>query len=171
MVLEDDVFLPDSIKDWIGPGVSELRQRCDILYLGYNRDAIASFGYGGGDWFNVAFERSPATFDDEARQHNRWSNKNTHCVVDIRLAWGIIAYLISPRGARLLLENCFPMSGKIPVQMYGAGRLLTPFSVDGIMNTVIQRGLIKARAVFPPLVIGPNERADSDNLAGSKGSG
>ncbi|HEV8678263.1 MAG TPA: tetratricopeptide repeat protein [Stellaceae bacterium] len=165
MVLEDDVFLPDSLKDWIGPSLAELRQRCDILYLGYNRDAIVSFGYGGSDWCNIAFEPSPVAFDHEARQHNSWSDRNSHCFVDMRLAWGIIAYMISPRGARLLLDHCFPMTGKIPVRMYGQGRVLIPYGIDGIMNTVIQRGLIKARAVFPPLVIGPNEQADSDNLA------
>lgn len=170
LILEDDVFLPDSLKDWIGPSLSELRRGCDILYVGYNRDAIVSFGYGGGEWCNIAFERSAIPFDDEARRHNDWSDRNSHCFVDMRLAWGIIAYVVSPRGAQLLLRHCFPLSSKPPVRMYGQGRTLTPYGIDGLMNTVIQRGLIRARAIFPPLVIGPNEQADSDSIARPTGS-
>jgi hypothetical protein len=47
--------------------------------------------------------------------------------------------------------------------MHGSGRLLVPYGVDGMVNLAIQLGFIKARVVFPPLVIGPNDQADSDN--------
>lgn len=165
IVLEDDAFLPDSIGDWVEPVRAELAQNCSILYLGYNRDAVLSVGYGG-QWCNISFERRDIAFDVLARQHNLWSRQRAHSFVDLRLAWGILGYAISPRGARLLLQHCFPLATRIPVRMYGAGRLFVPDALDGIINGVVQRGLIRARAIFPPLVIGPNDKADS-NVGGS----
>ena len=47
--------------------------------------------------------------------------------------------------------------------MYGSGRMLVPYGIDGMVNLAIQLGLIRARVLFPPLVIGPNDQADSDN--------
>jgi len=165
LIFEDDVFLPDSLRDWSEQVCYELANGCDILYLGYNRDAIISLGYGDGAWCNIAFQTSTTAFDDEAQRHNQWSGRNSHCVLDAQLAWGITAYAISPQSARSLLSHCFPLSNKHRVRMDASGRLLVPYSLDGIINVAVQRGLIKSRVVFPPLVIGPNEPSDSDNYA------
>jgi tetratricopeptide (TPR) repeat protein len=161
MVLEDDAFLPDGIANWVAPICAELEQDCGILYLGYNRDAILSIGYGG-QWCNISFERRDIAFDALVRQHNLWSRHNAHLFVDVRLAWGILGYAVAPRGAQALLRHCFPLSTSTPVRMYGSARLFVPDALDGIINGVIQRGLIRARAVFPPLIIGPNDKSDSD---------
>jgi glycosyl transferase family 25 len=163
LIFEDDVFLPDGFKDWLELIAEELANGCDILYIGYNRDAIVSLGYGGGAWCNVLFEPPPRGFEYEARQHSRWSRPDSHAVLDTRLVWGVTAYAISPTGAQSLLKYCFPLSNKLPVRMFGSGRMLIPYSIDGMVNLAVQRGLIKARVLFPPLVIGPNEQADSDN--------
>jgi glycosyl transferase, family 25 len=163
LIFEDDVFLPDTLRDWIEPALDELAGGCDIVFLGYNRDAILSVGYGGGQWCNIAFEPPSVGFEQEAQQHSRWSGPKSHCLLDTRLVWGITAYAISPASAAALLLHCFPLSNKRAVRMHGSGRMLVPYGVDGMVNLAIQLGLIKARVLFPPLVIGPNDQADSDN--------
>jgi GR25 family glycosyltransferase involved in LPS biosynthesis len=163
LIFEDDVFLPDALHDWIAPALEELARGCDIVFLGYNRDAILSVGYGAGQWCNIAFEPPSVAFEQEAEQHSRWSRAKSHCLLDTRLVWGITAYAISPASAAALLLHCFPLSNKRAVQMYGAARVLAPYGIDGMVNLAIQLGRITARVVFPPLVIGPNDQADSDN--------
>jgi tetratricopeptide (TPR) repeat protein len=165
LIFEDDVFLPDTLRDWIGPALDELAGGRDIVFLGYNRDAVLSVGYGAGQWCNIGFEPPTAGFEQEAQQHSRWSRPESHCLLDTRLVWGITAYAITPASAAALLLRCFPLSNKRTVHMYGAGRVLVPYGIDGMINLAIQLGLIKARVVFPPLVIGPNDPTDSDNYA------
>lgn len=166
LVVEDDAFLTETVQHWFGRIADELAHGCDILYLGYNRDAILSVGFGGGDWCDIVFETPAAGFEYHARQHSWWSGRNTHCVLDTRLVWGTLAYAVSPAGARALLRHCLPLSSRHPVRMFGSGRMLAPYSMDGMINVAVQRGLVKARVVFPPLAVGPNERADSDTVTG-----
>ena len=163
LIFEDDVFLPDTLQDWIGPALDELAGGCDIVFLGYNRDAILSVGYGAGQWCNIAFEPPSADFDEEALQHSRGSRAKSHCLLDTRLVWGSTAYAITPASAAALLLHCFPLSNKRAVRMYGSGRQLVPYGLDGMVNLAIQLGQIRARVVFPPLAIGPNDQEDSDN--------
>jgi glycosyl transferase, family 25 len=163
LIFEDDVHFPDNLCDWLAPVGEELAGGCDILYLGYNRDAIVSVGYGAGSWCNVSFEPSETDFDREAEEHSRWSGRYSHCILDTRLVWGITAYAVSPAGARRLLRHCFPLSSGRHVRMFGSGHALPPYGIDGMVNIATQRGLIKPRLVFPPLVIGPNDPTDSDN--------
>jgi glycosyl transferase, family 25 len=162
VVFEDDAFLPDSFHDLLPRLEDELASDCDMLYLGYNRDAVLSVGFGGGNWCNIVFEGPKAGFEYHAGEHARWSRRNFPCVLDTRLVWGLPAYAVSPTGAQSLLQHCFPLSNKMPVRMFGYGRMMTPFSMDGAINVAIQRGLVKARVLFPPVVVGPNDLTDSD---------
>jgi GR25 family glycosyltransferase involved in LPS biosynthesis len=162
MIFEDDAFIPASMSCWRAKIAEEMHSGCDFLYVGYNRDAILSLGFAGAEWCNLSFANAGMPFDEQAQRYERWSSASSHCVLETRLAWGILAYAITPRAADLLLRHCFPLSTKFLVNMYGSGRVLTAYGIDCIMNTLIQRGIIKARAIFPPLVIGPNDQHDSD---------
>lgn len=165
IIFEDDAFVPDAMRDWAPAIAREMTgDGCDLLYIGYNRNAILSLGFGGGQWGNIAFDIGGLSFEQVAQRHNRWSGRDTHCLAETRLAWGILAYAITPRAAELLLKNCFPLSAGLPVMMYGSGRVLMSYGIDCAMNTLIQRGIVRARAIFPPLAIGPNDPGDSDNL-------
>jgi glycosyl transferase, family 25 len=161
LIFEDDAFVPSTFREWIEPIVSELAVGSDIFFAGYNRDAILSIGYGG-QWCNLAFEPNPLPFETLMAQQDRGAARNSRCIVDARVVWGTLGYAIAPAGAQALLRHCFPLSDKIPVRMYGSGRLLTPYALDGVINAVIQQGLVRARTIYPPLIIGPNEQADSD---------
>jgi glycosyl transferase, family 25 len=161
LVFEDDAYLAPTLPAQLDRIFGELANGCDIVYLGYNRDAILSVGFGS-DWCNIVFQTPPGRFEYHAQQHGWWSARNSHCVLDARIVWGTLAYAVSPSGAQSLLRNCFPLSNKLPVRMYGAGRMMAPFSLDGMINVAAQRGLVKVRVVFPPLAVGPNDQGDSN---------
>lgn len=162
LVFEDDAYLGDGLREWIEPIRRELDRGCDILYLGYNRDVGFSLGYGDGAWCNIGFDRSPGEFDELMSIYDRRSDRDAHCILDARLVWGTLAYAISPRGVETLLRQCFPLAAKFAINLYGTAQVGLPYALDGIINSLVQRGRIKARAIFPPLVVGPNDLSDSD---------
>jgi GR25 family glycosyltransferase involved in LPS biosynthesis len=67
-------------------------------------------------------------------------------VIDIH---GICGYAVSARGARRLLEACFPM---------------TATSIDGTISRQTREGLLEALIAIPPLVLSPNDHAASDTV-------
>src|SRR6185436_2658489 len=67
-------------------------------------------------------------------------------VLDIH---GICGYAVSARGARRLLEACFPM---------------TATSIDGTISRQTREGLLQALIAIPPLVLSPNDHAASDTV-------
>jgi len=67
-------------------------------------------------------------------------------VLDIH---GICGYAVSARGARRLLEACFPM---------------TATSIDGTISRKTREGLLQALIAIPPLVLSANDHADSDTV-------
>ncbi len=68
-------------------------------------------------------------------------------VLDIH---GICGYAVSTRGARRLLEACFPM---------------TATSIDGTISRKTREGLLEAWIAIPPLVLSPNDHAASDTVS------
>lgn len=65
-------------------------------------------------------------------------------VLDLR---GLCGYAVSTRGARRLLETCFP---------------LTATSIDGTINRKLQEGLLTSLIALPPLVMSANDHSISD---------
>jgi glycosyl transferase, family 25 len=162
LVFEDDAYISDGLREWIAPIRRELDRGCDILYLGYNRDVGFSLGYGEGAWCNIGFDPSAGEFAELTRRYDGAGDRDSHCILDARLVWGTLAYAIGPRGAQTLLRQCFPLAARYPVRLYGTAQVGLPYALDGIINSLMQRGRIKVRAIFPPLVVGPNDRSDSD---------
>jgi glycosyl transferase, family 25 len=70
-------------------------------------------------------------------------------VLDIH---GICGYAMSTRGARRLIEACFPM---------------TATSIDGTISRQTREGLLEALIAIPPLVLSPNDHAASDTVSSS----
>jgi tetratricopeptide (TPR) repeat protein/GR25 family glycosyltransferase involved in LPS biosynthesis len=162
LVFEDDAFISRAVAGFTARIKQELDGRCDLLYLGYNMDAVFSLGFAEIQWANLFFDPQASEFSRLSREFAEWSDVASHTVVDVRLAWGTLAYAISPRGASVLLQQCFPLSGAFPIRMHGSGKTATAYGIDGVMMSLVQRGFIKARAFFPPLAISPNDPTDSD---------
>ncbi len=70
-------------------------------------------------------------------------------VLDMR---GLCGYAVSSRGARRLLETCFPM---------------TATSIDGSISRKLREGVLKTLIAIPPLVLSANDHAISDTVSSS----
>ena len=159
MVFEDDAFLPAEMPGWLDRIVAETTDGCDIFYAGYNRDARLSIGFSG-QWCNLTFVAPLVAFETLANREAGAIDNRARCIVDARQVWGTLAYAIAPRGARALLRHCFPLSDKTPLQIAGTDRVVTPPTLDAVINVALQHDLLRARTVFPPLVIGPHNDSD-----------
>jgi len=129
------------------------REPWDILHLGFNTDAPLTIELdcprlevrlvcqengrpvGLGAPFAVSWPDKP--YEGELLLAR---------VLDIH---GIPGYAVSARGARRLLDACFPMSAT---------------SIDGTMSRKTAEGLLQALIAIPPLVLSPNDHADSDTV-------
>jgi glycosyl transferase family 25 len=132
------------------------REPWDIVHLGFNTDAPLTIQLdcprmdvqlicqdngrpvGMGAPFAISWPEKPP--EDEMLLAR---------VIDIH---GICGYAVSGRGARHLLEACFP---------------LTATSIDGTISRKTREGLLKALIVIPPLVLSANDHADSDTVSSS----
>lgn len=82
-------------------------------------------------------------------------------IADARLVWGTLGYAVTPDGAKHLIEHCFPMRMSAPIAMPFQG-VQGAFGIDGMISSAMQSGLIAGKCCFPPLVLGPNDKATSD---------
>lgn len=134
--------------------LAKAREPWDVLHLGFNTDAPVTIRLDSprmeirlicqengrpitaGVPFAVSWPESP-----------REGEMLLARVIDIH---GICGYAVSTRGARRLLEACFPM---------------TATSIDGTISRQTREGLLEALIVIPPLVLSPNDHAASDTVS------
>lgn len=129
------------------------REPWDIVHLGFNTDAPVTIQLdcprmdiqlicqengrpiGPGAPFAVSWPEQ--SYEGEALLAR---------VIDIH---GLCGYAVRAGGARRLLEACFP---------------LTATSIDGTISRKTREGLLQALIAIPPLVLSPNDHADSDTV-------
>lgn len=134
--------------------LAKAREPWDVLHLGFNTDAPVTIRLdsprmeiqllcqeqgrpiAAGAPFAVSWPESPREGEILLAQ-----------VLDIH---GICGYAVSTRGARRLLEACFPM---------------TATSIDGTISRQTRAGLLDALIAIPPLVLSPNDHAASDTVS------
>jgi hypothetical protein len=76
----------------------------------------------------------------------------------MRNFFGLCAYLVTPKGARRLLELCFPLDGR-PIFYGQLGRAMVAWTIDARMNDHL--GEIGAYVCAPPLAMATNDAASS----------
>lgn len=129
------------------------REPWDIVHLGFNTDAPVTIqldcpridvqlicqengrAIGLGAPFAVSWPETPYAGETLLAR-----------VLNIH---GICGYAVSARGARSLLDICFPM---------------TATSIDGTITRKTREGLLQALIAIPPLVLSANVHADSDTV-------
>lgn len=123
----------------------------DVVHLGFNPDAVLRIQLdcprmelrvtceidgrpvAVGEPFSVTWPQDPS--------HDEMLIAR---VLDSR---GLCGYAVSARGARRLLEACFP---------------LTATSIDGTINRMLQEGRLTTLIALPPLVMSANDHSLSD---------
>jgi GR25 family glycosyltransferase involved in LPS biosynthesis len=76
----------------------------------------------------------------------------------LRLAFGLGGYAVTPKGAALLTEKCFPLDNH-PIYLSNENRSVPAFGLDCMMIAVYPT--MRAYLCLPPLVMTPNDRATS----------
>ncbi|HLO76184.1 MAG TPA: glycosyltransferase family 25 protein [Magnetospirillum sp.] len=160
LVFEDDACLHSTFGAQMPEMIAALAG-CDMLMFGYNTDAaltvalpdnmLAALRFGSVGMVGLEFCRN---FADSGEPRAKSALHRTI------MAWGSIAYAVSPHGARRLLDACFPLSAARPVVSHAEGRAIPPVALDGMINVALQAGRVQAQACFPPLAISPNDLSD-----------
>jgi GR25 family glycosyltransferase involved in LPS biosynthesis len=164
-VCEDDACLRGDFAAQAMGAISQIPADWDLLFLGYNTNAIVAVQSRDGLkallHFDEGAKRNPDFFTTFARDPAP-APTPLHCFQ----AWGTLAYAISAQGAARLLKVCFPLSGANDIFMFGQNRKLQPYTLDGMINVALQRAPVNAYCVFPPLAVSSNDVASSDVVSG-----
>ncbi|MDH6260849.1 glycosyltransferase family 25 protein [Bradyrhizobium sp. BR13661] len=128
----------------------------DLLVLGCNTDSVLDLELAPGMKSMMVFR--PARPDDRTDAAFQAANSQV-AALRLNTCFGPAGNLISPAGAKRLLELCYPMDNR-PVQIEALGnRMLPTAGLDGMGNSVYR--FMQAYACFAPLVVPRNDNATS----------
>ncbi len=152
-IFEDDVLLRRDFTRQVEQAVGDLPEDWDIIHFGINTDSVLEVELVPGRNVSGGFDRQYPTEADCVRFVNAES-----AVTPVRLitGFGTCAYVVSPKGARILLENCFPLRWT----MYFVRRLdfvLKAYSGDAVMNAYYSQ--MSVFLCWPPIAIVRNDKA------------
>lgn len=163
VICEDDAVLaPDFLR--LASEAMASAPDCEIIYFGYNLDEPVALYLADGlmGMLRVADQvtADPHWLDRFGTVPGVAAARTT--VVRPALAWGMLAYAVTPLGAARLLSRCFPLRNHDLLFPPG----LVSRGIDGSVLALIQAGDVKGGLCLPPIAIGPN--ADSDTEGGNK---
>jgi glycosyl transferase, family 25 len=160
LVFEDDAIIRDDISERLGLLLPTLKD-WDYITLGYNTDSILDLELAPGMKSMMMF--LPKYPDGESAAAFQRSTAQV-AAMKLNNCFGTPGYVVSPEGARKLLQLCFPMDNRTyPVP--ALNRTLAAVGVDGVMNTIYSS--IQAFACFAPLVVPKNDHATSTVQTGA----
>lgn len=160
-VCEDDACLRGDIAAQATGVVSQLPAHWDVVFFGYNTNAMIATQSPDG-------LKALLTFDESVKKVAGYFDRFARMAAPSPTAlscfqvWGTLAYAVSPQGAAKLLKLCFPLSVETEIVMFGQNRKLKPYTLDGMINVALQRAPVSAYCVFPPLAVSSNDLAGSD---------
>ncbi|MBW7974681.1 glycosyltransferase family 25 protein [Bradyrhizobium sp. BR 10289] len=155
LVFEDDCTIRHDVIARLQELLPSL-ENWDFLVLGYNTDSVLDIEIALGMKSMMTFR--PRHPDDRSETAFQLA---TSPVAAFRLntCFGPAGNLISPAGAKRLLELCFPMDNR-PVQIEALGnRALATHGLDGMGNSIYR--FMRAYACFAPLVVPRNDNSTS----------
>ncbi|MCR6632581.1 MAG: glycosyltransferase family 25 protein [Magnetospirillum sp.] len=160
LVFEDDSCLHHSFVAQ-APALLRGLEQADMVLFGYNTNAALTLVLPdhmvSAVYFGTAAEVTPDYYRDFAGKAAPRPRSVLHPAL---MAWGTLAYAVSPHGADRLLRACFPLSSARPVRAHAENREVFPGALDGMVNVALQAGAARALACFPPLALSPNDLSD-----------
>ena len=149
-VFEDDVVATYRFQEKAAQIMSTLPEDWDFIQWGYIFDPLFI-------WADFGFSKATLSFYDRrfqgADKSEFQSSDLSSNAVRLAHSYGTQAYSVSPKGARLLLESCLPLSSRL-VSFPGTGIVAANTGIDCAMNAVYQS--MQAFTCIPPLVIHDN---------------
>ncbi|KAA3441965.1 hypothetical protein C7I87_32755 [Mesorhizobium sp. SARCC-RB16n] len=159
-IFEDDVRSSFRFMEESADILSQAPADWDLIQWGYIFDPLflwLDFGFSKAklEFYDCRHKNKPALFQAE-----RFSRS----LVRVEHSFGIQAYTVTPRGARILLEKCLPLRSR-QVPFPGTAVILDDTGIDCAMCAAY--GSMQAFLCMPPLVIHDNEppsdRTDADH--------
>jgi glycosyl transferase family 25 len=154
IVLEDDAVLRHDVKARLPPLIENFDD-WDIILLGYNTDIPLELNIAPGIFCGTRFS---VRYPNVKQLSDFASSNNPVGLHRLYLALGTCGYVVSPRGAQVLMQTCFPLDNRLV--HYGSVQYSFPAAaLDAMMATNYPR--ISAYACLAPLVMTPNDKAAS----------
>ena len=129
IIMEDDAFVSCDFETHLNKIISMLPKEWHFLSLTFNSDSLLQYSYTNYDKAYCIFEGKKFG----PREINNFQKEKinpTACRLD--MLFGIGCYVITPTGAKMLTNQCFPMKNSpllIPLKGY-----IKSYSLDIIMN-------------------------------------
>lgn len=156
-IFEDDVRSSFRFMEESANILSQAPADWDIIQWGWIFDP--SFV-----WLDFGFTKAKLDFYDR-RYTNRTalfqSEKFSRSLIKVEHSFGLQAYTVTPRGARILLEKCLPLQRRL-IPFPGTAVVLDDTGIDCAMCAAY--GSMQAFLCMPPLVILDDEQP-SDRVA------
>lgn len=160
VVFEDDAVLRSDIAETLPGVIAGIGGFWDILLLGFNTNFFIKLRPGEPFEGSLQFSTHPSEAELSAHRDSRGAVR----AYRLDKAFGIWGYVISPLGARKLLEQCFPIT---PRTLLLPGIPPVAFvTLDGPMNVIYPS--IGAHICLPPLAMSPNDPGTSHTVPKSQ---
>jgi len=150
-IAEDDAIFNREFAPAAEVVLKTLRQDWHVILWGWNFDSVLLFDMLPGVSPCLAgFNEGAMRMGADAFQSLSLKPQ----AFKLFTAFGLVAYSLSPAGARAAKKHCFPLR-KMDVFVPGLGRSVENLVIDTMLNDAYPR--INAYACFPPLVITKND--------------
>jgi GR25 family glycosyltransferase involved in LPS biosynthesis len=162
IILEDDAVLADNFRDCVTSLLNDVGVDFHILLLGFNWDRyvfLEMFPENSGV-VRLQFKQTELQNEIDKVRHNKMRSN----AFKLRSAFGNCGYVISPRGAALMIESIYPLSERL-VNPEGLNFRFYAESKDALMCNVY--GKSASYVAFPPLVYVTNNQSESTVQSGA----
>jgi GR25 family glycosyltransferase involved in LPS biosynthesis len=154
-IFEDDVICSDHFRRESAALISKLSEDWDIIQWGYNFHQCFM-------WLVFEFVKAKLQFYDHRFPEGSLDFKSlrfSSSPIRVAHSLGLMAYSVSPKGARALLNYCLPLRDR-PIPFPGTGTFLPDLGIDVAMCGAYRS--MQAFICMPPLVI--HDRRTSDRI-------
>lgn len=149
-VVEDDALFRADFAQRAQACIESLDADWDLIMWGWNFDAMLSIQVLDGLSSMVISDQ-----DALRKRLDRFvASKSPVQALKLDKCFGAVAYSISPKGAALFLEQCFPIRPE-PVMMPGHPKGFPVTGLDIMMNRIYLQ--TKSYMCFPPLAVTAND--------------
>jgi GR25 family glycosyltransferase involved in LPS biosynthesis len=150
IIMEDDAIVSKNFNKHMNNLVNNMLPKdWDIVLLSYNFDSVLSYQNTVYETANCVFGKTKMTKTDI---DNFVNSKINATIAKLYFSFGTASYMISPNGAKILKEKCFPLNNRI-VNIPFLNNIMC-YTIDCMMNTVYKD--ISAYVCVIPFVITPH---------------
>ena len=154
LILEDDTQLHPNLSNFISENWHSIKN-LDILVLGGNTDAVMTFEAINGMPISALFTQKEDQHPDYSRISKIFSTTpiTRTTIYKLHKIFGSHAWIVSPKGAKKLIERCFPLD-ITPIDIPLLAHKLIGISFDRRWNAVLRE--MEAGICIPFLAMTPN---------------